>query len=266
MKNLYILATLFLFSTITHAQCYYVAGSNTTNDTVGYTFVGGTFASYGCAPIDPNYWMANGNCSANATFLYAMDYPTLRVWGMNDDDSAFVEVNGLLYPLNNASAHIYPKVVCGLSPGPDGVIFANGKMVGANSNELGNYSYQDVQLLTEGVYALSINGVSGAGWGFAGISLFCPAATDVTSKDNQQSHARIYPNPSQQETTVEFGKFISSGEITLSNTIGDVVFSASIKNTERFVVYRNTLPAGIYFISVRENDEMVFTGKWLVKE
>ena len=159
------------------AQCDYIAATSTATDSLHYTFSGGAIASYGCAPIDPNYWMSGSADSVVVTFVRAQAYPTFRVWGMNDDDSASIKVNGVYYPLTASSASYDVKVVCGQSPGPDGVKFANGKLSGANTNTQGNYSYQDILLNTTNVNTISVHGIAGAGWGFAGVSIDCPQAT-----------------------------------------------------------------------------------------
>lgn len=150
-------------------------------DSLVYTFSGGNFASYGCAPIDPTYWMNFSGDYVTVTFVTPQNYPAFRVWGMNDDDSASVTVNSVGYPMNSGTAYYDPKVVCGLSPGPDGVIFANGKIVGANSNALGNYSYNDVHLMATNVTSFTVSGISGAGWGFAGVVMHCPSSLSVTT-------------------------------------------------------------------------------------
>ena len=100
--------TVFIFFILTmgdlKAQCNYIASTSTAADTLTYNFSGGFFASFGCAPIDPTYWMAGSGGSITVNFVTPQSYPTFRVWGMNDDDSAYVTVNGASYPLTVASA------------------------------------------------------------------------------------------------------------------------------------------------------------------
>lgn len=148
--------------------CEYVPTTATATNLLSYLFAGGSFQSYGCAPIDPTFWLAGSGNSATITFVATQANPSFRVWGMNTDDTASVQVNGASYPLTLSSASYADKVVCGLSPGPDGVLFADGNLIGANSPSLGNYSYQDVTLNTTGVTSITITGLTGAGWGIAG--------------------------------------------------------------------------------------------------
>lgn len=154
-------------------MCTYVAASAAAPVGLAYTFSGGAFQSFGCAPIDPTYWMSGSGMSATVTFTAPQARPSFRVWGMNTDDTASVKVNGVAYPLDAASASFSAKVVCGISPGPDGVAFVGGALAGANTPAQGNYSYQDITLETTGVTSITVTGLTGAGWGFAGASHDC---------------------------------------------------------------------------------------------
>ena len=188
LKNsAYLLFMLLVSTNRLQAQCDFIPSTSTSIDTVVYTFSGGSFASYGCAPIDPTYWLSGNGIYVIATFVNSEAYPSFRVWGMNDDDSAAVEINGAAYPLDQFTASYTPKVVCGISPGPDGIIFSNGKIVGANTNGQGNYSYQDITINATGVLTLKVTGTSGAGWGFAGVLVDCapmPTASFAADPDS----------------------------------------------------------------------------------
>lgn len=78
-----------------------------------------------------------------------------------------------LCTLNASSASLTPKVVCGVSPGSDGVAFVNGMLAGANTPAQGNYSYQDITVEQTGAMSIQVAGLTGAGWGFAGASVGC---------------------------------------------------------------------------------------------
>ena len=84
-----LLLIILLFSLKNYSQCTNVP-SNSTSSNLTYTFVGGSFQSYGCAPIDPTYWMTGNGNSVTVTFTTPQDYPRFRVWGMNTDDVASV--------------------------------------------------------------------------------------------------------------------------------------------------------------------------------
>lgn len=183
------------------AQCHYIPSTVQFNDTVTYALAGGSFASYGCAPVDPTFWLSGNAAAIGAFFSSPQAHPIIRVWGMNDDDVAFVQVNGAAYYMDNASATLYPKVVCGQSPGPDGVVFSNGNVVGANDGVEGNYSYQDIMLNIDNVSSVTVSSLAGAGWGFAGVVLDCASAMPEQGADAFGP----YPNPTQGLLTIGDG-------------------------------------------------------------
>jgi hypothetical protein len=152
------------------SQCTYHQASAGSNSAVTFTLAGGSFQSYGCAGADPTYWVAGSAGPMTITFATAQNNPSIRVWGMNSDDVASVSVNGSAYTLNSGTASYNPKVVCGISPGPNGVTFSGGNLTGANSQVDGNWSYQDVIINASNVTTITINSLSGLGWGFVGAS------------------------------------------------------------------------------------------------
>lgn len=153
--------------------CTYIRVNAPVPDTVSFRLAGGMLSNLGCAPIDPTYWIVGAGPSVTVNFVRPQSHPAIRVWGMNTDDSASVSVNNLPYPLTALSASYNAKMVCGVSPGPDGIAFVAGNLAGANSPAMGNYSHQDVTLNAMNVSSITITGLSGAGWGVAGVTIGC---------------------------------------------------------------------------------------------
>src|SRR5438309_227386 len=94
-------SAVLLYSNPANGQCIYhsaLAGSDTA---VTFTLSGGAFLSYGCPPIDPTYWVSGLGATMIMTFTTPQSSPSFRIWGMNDDDSASVMVNGSAYPLTS---------------------------------------------------------------------------------------------------------------------------------------------------------------------
>ncbi len=166
----------------TRTKGYFVPATAQRTDSVAFTYRGGAFQSYGCKPVDPTYWMSGGCCEITITFARPEDAPSIRVWGMNTDDVASVKINGQPYSLSASTAYYNAKVVCGTSLGEHGVLFADGLLVGANTPSEGNYSYQDVVLNTSNVVSITITALKGAGWGFAGVSVYRGAAVQDSEK------------------------------------------------------------------------------------
>jgi hypothetical protein len=227
-------------------QCHLIPATSTDGDTVVYAHVGGSFESYGCAPIDPTFWLSGGGISIIATFVQPVDQPAIRVWGMNDDDFATITVNGTVYPLDNASASIAPKVVCGLSPGPDGVAFVTGQLTGANDIFEGNYSYSDVTLNTTGVNTIEIAGVAGMGWGFAGIVVDCSTGFHAINA----SPITLFPNPTTDHVMLPLLSDVTG--IRISDGTGCLVQQRYGPVHELDLT---DLPAGCYTVLILHGDQ-----------
>lgn len=248
-----------------NAQCNYIPSTSTATDTLSYSFSGGSFQSWGCAPLDPTYWLSGSGNTATITFVNPESFPSFRVWGMNDDDAASVSVNGVSYPLNSSTASYDAKVVCGLSPGPDGIAFSGGNIVGVNNNTLGNYSYQNVQLITSNVTTITITGVSGAGWGFAGASVNCPL-TDISKLNTNSKQLYIYPNPFNAFATLQLNATVTDADISIHNLYGQRL--KTIRNFSGTTVnlYRDNLPNGLYFIEVINNNGIIRTAGFVIRD
>lgn len=247
-----------------NAQCNYIPSTSSSPDTLIYSFISGSFASFGCAAIDPTRWFSGNGDAVTITFVNPQSYPTFRIWGMNDDDSASVSVNDLSYPLTSNSASYDLKVLCGESPGPDGVIFSNGNLTGANSNQLGNYSYQNVQLNTTNVTSLTISSISGAGWGFAGVSVNCPLFTDIEEEIKEIKEVKIYPMPFNSTATIKFNTLLLNAELDIYSLTGLKIRTIPMISGKSLHIQRGQLKSGIYLISLSQKGEIIFADKIVV--
>ena len=250
-----LLYALFLSTETGGAQCVYHTANTGSDNDVTFTLSGASFQSYGCAPIDPNYWVVGSGATMLATFATPQHFPSFRVWGMNDDDSASVLVDGVSYSLNSNSAAYDAKVVCGQSPGPNGVAFANGKLVGANTNGDGNYSYQNVTINSGTVTSITVTGVSGAGWGFAGVSTNC-ATTDVPTIE--VTRINLFPNPAMG--IIIFEGLKQGAEISIINALGMYVKRIKLTTNDLDI---SDLATGIYSVWIQTGNLVI--SKRLVK-
>ncbi len=239
---------LFLFALLVslngNAQCTNIPASETSGN-LSYTFVGGSFQSFGCAPIDPTYWMAGNGNSVTVTFSTPQDYPRFRVWGMNTDDTASVMVNNVSYPMNSTTATYLPKVVCGISPGPEGITFLNGNIAGSNTPMEGNFSYSDIQLTTTGVNSFKVSGISGAGWGFASTLLFCEPLSN--SEYDWESNVSIYS--SNNEVNIDINQDLLQSKAAVYDLLGRQINALTLNSTTSSI----TLDSGVYLIIIEKS-------------
>ena len=167
---------ILLFSVeIANGKDTYIRSDASLPEILTYSFKGGSFVSYGYAGQDPTYFvMGNGKKAIIVNFTEPQTNPSFRVWGLNDDDSVAVFVNEEPYPLHSKTASYNKKEICkevSQDPGPDGVVFTSGLLVGAISNDIGNYSYQDITIRSKDISSITIVGLSGRGWGFSGVTI-----------------------------------------------------------------------------------------------
>ncbi len=261
--KIYFTFLIALLSIGANAQCHLVRADSQFPDTLSFSFSGGSFASFGCPAIDPTYWMSGSGMSITITFVTPQSFPKFNVWGMNSDDIASVTVNGTSYSLDSTSAWYDTKVVCGLSPGPHGVAFVGGNLQGANSPTDGNYSYQDVQLLTTGVSTITITGIAGAGWGFYGVYVNCPQHIfEGINEPRVTLHSlQIFPNPTESETTIQFNSMVKNASLEILNVFGQKVKTINHISGSEIKIQRDDLLAGIYFIQLLQNNQTISTGK-----
>jgi hypothetical protein len=259
------LAFLLLLSADAVAQCTYYPVSAGSVPPVTFSGSGGSLQSYGCAPIDPTYWVAGNGPTMTISFSTPQSFPAIRVWGMNTDDVASVQVNAVPYPLNAVSAYEVPKVVCGISPGPLGVVFVGGNFAGGNTNGQGNYSYSDIVLATGGVNSITINALSGAGWGIAGVVISCvlplpDPSGPPTTPESPEGEFSVWPNPTDGFLQMEFpSEFVPALGI-IYNCDGREI-TRILHPADPFTLDLSDYPPGLYYLKVRDNDGRIFGKK-----
>ncbi len=248
-----------------NAQCHYISTTTAPQDTLTWTFYGGTSASYGCSPIDPTYWISGYGDSVLVTFVHPQSHPSFRVWGMNTDDSATVYVNGAAYHLDSISASYDAKDTCGQSPGPDGIGFSSGNLVGVLTPLQGNYSYQNVMINAVNVSSIAVKGLSGAGWGFAGVSINCPFATGINDVSHEQQ-VIIYPNPFTSSVSIEFSSALTKADLKMYDVCGQLIRVINNISGNKIILERGDLQNGIYFIRISQNNQTIMTNKLIATD
>lgn len=249
-----------LFHVYARGQSIYIPSDSTANSILTYTFSGGSFESYGCADLDPTFWLSGNGDTVSINFVNPQNNPAIRVWGMNDDDSAKIIVNSIDYPLLSANASYDDKKICNNilgSPGPDGVLFSFGLLVGANSNFLGNYSYQNVTLLNSNVKSISIVGQSGDGWGFAGVTISNPFSSTNLNQKSAES-INIFPNPADDILNIALEKNDLTVDIEVLNLLGESVLKKENCVSKNFALDVSKLAKGAYIVSFRMKNSFVF--------
>jgi hypothetical protein len=208
--------------------------------------------------------MSNGGHSVNINFVTPQSYPSFRIWGMNLDDIVSVSINGASYLLNIATASYDEKVLCGISPGPDGVSFNGGRLFGVNTNQQGNFSYQNIQLNVTNIMNFGVHFQSGLGCGFAGVSVGCPLPSGLSSELSSDNQIEINPNPMVQTAVFQAPKPLRNARFSVYNTYGQLVYEEADVSRQLVNFYRETLPSGAYFLVIYDNDLPIARAKFLI--
>lgn len=246
---------MLLFLTSLNAQSVFIPADSIAPSNLTYTYSGGSFQSYGCSGLDPTYWLSGSGDTIKVNFVLPQTNPSFRVWGMNDDDSAEVFVNTNIYPLSTSSASYDTKVICNIlgSPGPNGVVFSSGLLVGSNSNSTGNYSYQNVTLNTPSVASITIVGKSGNGWGFAGVTI-TQQTTNINSFLNKETTIDLIPNPASNELKVSLEKNVTEFKIKIFNLLGELMFYQEYNGNNSATIDITSFQKGSYLIEIKTKD------------
>ncbi len=247
MKRILFFSVLTLFCLTISAQTY-IPVTNPNPAILNYSFQDGSFESFGCAGLDPAFWFSENGISMTVNFVKPEQNPSVRVWGMNTDDTAQFMVNGEAYPLNTSTASYDPKVICNAigSPGPDGVLFSNGLLAGSNTNNQGNYSYQNVTIIGDKINSITVIGLSGLGWGIGGVTVDNILAV---YNNDLKAAVEVFPNPTNGNFTIDLGKEYSNITVEIVTILGQVISSEKFAFAEKIEQQVNT-SAGMYFLNV----------------
>lgn len=82
----------------------------------------------------------------------------------------------------------------------------------------------------------------------------------------EKVNVKVYPNPFNNQTTIEFSKAMVNSEIKIYNIFGQEVFMSSKINGNKLVIDRGNNPSGIYFVKVTSSKMESQTLKLIVKD
>jgi len=74
---------------------------------------------------------------------------------------------------------------------------------------------------------------------------------------------RLYPNPVSFESQIQFPNKKDEYSISIYNAVGELVRNENVYNGS-FMINRNELPSGIYFMLVRNKNEIICSQKFLI--
>ena len=81
----------------------------------------------------------------------------------------------------------------------------------------------------------------------------------------RESDSQLFPNPATHQVTVDLGKQISTGTISIKGSNGATVFEASIKNKKEIILSTKDLPPGLYFVLINTGSSSLQVKKLLIE-
>ena len=80
-------------------------------------------------------------------------------------------------------------------------------------------------------------------------TIFNGVGTGVSETANSNTF-NVYPNPAQQQVTVDFGNSPQKGTLFVYNALGQLQMQQEIANAQRVTLNIASFPAGIYFVQL----------------
>lgn len=103
------------------------------------------------------------------------------------------------------------------------------------------------------------NNGNNTGWLFGNCT-----TVGVSESKNNDSYS-IYPNPFSCVTTLHTEESLVNATLTVYNSLGQVVKEIKDISGDEIVLHRDDLSDGLYFISVNQNNEILFQNKLFIK-
>lgn len=92
---------------------------------------------------------------------------------------------------------------------------------------------------------------------------FCTFLTSESITENHNGN-HIYPNPFSSKTTLTINRNIKDVTLTIYNSFGQQVSQIKNVNEQSVVIQRNGLPAGIYFVQLKEQNILIASEKIII--
>ncbi len=134
---------------------------------------------------------------------------------------------------------------------PVGASYSNGNALGIQQDGkivLGGYAYNGTKTDMV-VVRYDGDGVSGT-------------EEPVTNRQN----CSIYPNPFATAATLRFNTPVRKAQVSICNAFGQEVNRIENVSGREIQIFRNNLPAGIYFLQLREENKIISVEKLIISE
>ncbi|NQZ37720.1 MAG: T9SS type A sorting domain-containing protein [Crocinitomicaceae bacterium] len=77
---------------------------------------------------------------------------------------------------------------------------------------------------------------------------------------------KIYPNPFNSSTTIQFSTPVYKAELKIYNTYGQLIKQIENISGQEIQLSRNNLPSGVYFFKLMENNKIIVADKLIISD
>lgn len=198
--------------------------------------------------------------------------------------NSFTWINGITYFTSNNTATYY--IVGGATNGCDSLVTlnltintANTSVTPSGSSLSANASGASYQWLDCGNNFAVISGATNQTFaptssGNYAVEVTQNACTDTSScynvtltgivEINKNVRIDVIPNPFSSQTILQLDKNLSNATLSVENIFGQTVTEINNISGQRLTLQRNNLPAGVYFIRLKEDHKQIATKKILI--
>ncbi len=81
---------------------------------------------------------------------------------------------------------------------------------------------------------------------------------EILSQSNDNIHLNAYPNPSESNVIISFGKVLEIPELCIYNTLGELVYSEKSSNVPEIEFNIEKLASGTYIAKITDNNNSGF--------
>ncbi len=92
------------------------------------------------------------------------------------------------------------------------------------------------------------------------------ASVGIGEVSFKQRDSKIYPNPFNSSTIIDFSTSLHSAELNIYNTHGQLVKQVENISGKEIQLSRSNLPSGIYFLQLTENNKIIVVDKLIISD
>ena len=83
------------------------------------------------------------------------------------------------------------------------------------------------------------------------------STSNISENYDKNSDVIVYPNPFNSSATIYMKDNVNNASLKIFNSLGQTVYSQLNIDKQKIKIERNTLPRGVYFYNILNNNKIV---------